>query len=84
MTLSESIELKGKIINADDGLPVAGAYVYTVEGEEEAITGELGEFKLTTWNSYPFLLTVKHSKYHSKQLRITSNPKYLQIKLKKK
>ena len=83
-TRPSSTGVQGRVVNADTGLPINGAYVYTVEGEEEALTGKNGDFKFTTWRAFPFVLTVQHRDYHKQELQITSAPKLLEIKLKKK
>ncbi len=72
--------LHGVIANKETGKPLPDIYVYTVKGEEEAITNRSGQFKFATWQKLPVTLHVHHNE--SENIRIViSNPSD-QIKIK--
>jgi hypothetical protein len=83
-SLHESIELKGTVLSAETGRPVANAYVYTVEGEEEGLTNKNGHFKFTTWKKLPVSVTVVHKDYLKQVIRVTSAAVDQEIRLKKR
>ena len=58
------ITIEGKVISESTGQPVTQAHVFILDGEEEALTNNKGEFKIKTWQPAPFKLTVeKHDGY---------------------
>lgn len=71
------------IVKGSDGKPVSNAYLYTVKGEEEALSNDKGEFKFDTWQKLPVTLTVDHSEFKKEAIKVTA-PTRLEIILKKK
>src|SRR5687767_2940386 len=56
--------IEGKVVAESTGQPVAQAHVFILDGEEEALTNNKGEFRIRTWQSAPFKLTVeKHDAF---------------------
>jgi hypothetical protein len=52
--------IEGQVVAESSNKPVGKAYVYIVEGEEEALTDANGYFKIQTWQKFPLQLTVKY------------------------
>lgn len=72
--------LQGIVTNKEDGKPLEDIYLYTLKGEEEAITNQKGEFRFVTWKKLPVTIHVRYNK--SEDIRIVvSNPLEL-IKIK--
>ena len=65
--------LHGVVANKETGKPIGGIYLYTVKGEEEAITNKTGEFKFVTWQKLPVTLYV-HNKENENIRIVVSNP----------
>lgn len=56
--------IEGKVVAESTGQPVTQAHVFILDGEEEALTNNKGEFRIKTWQSAPFRLTVeKHDAF---------------------
>jgi hypothetical protein len=53
------VVIEGKVISEATGQPVSQAHVFILDGEEEALTNNKGEFKIKTWQPAPFKLTVE-------------------------
>jgi hypothetical protein len=51
--------IEGKVVAESTGQPVSNAHVFILDGEEEALTNIKGEFRIKTWQSAPFKLTVE-------------------------
>ena len=51
--------IEGKVVAESTGQPVTNAHVFILDGEEEALTNNKGEFRIKTWQSAPFKLTVE-------------------------
>jgi hypothetical protein len=51
--------IEGRVINEATGQAVTQAHVFILDGEEEALTNNKGEFKIKTWQPAPFKLTVE-------------------------
>lgn len=49
--------VKGVVKDKATGLPVPRVHVFTVKGEEEAITNKRGEFQFETWSQSAELTT---------------------------
>ncbi len=79
-----SAEVSGKVINAQTGKPVENVYLYITEGEEEAISNSRGTFRITTWRKLPVTLTIQHPGYEKQQIRITSLPAAVEVRINKK
>ena len=77
-----SVVIQGTVTSNNN--PVSRAHVYVVDGEEEALTNSKGEFKIITWQNAPFTITVEHSDFETKKLRVTDAAQRQQVVLKKK
>ncbi len=62
--------LEGTVQEKASGQPVRFVHVFTVKGEEEAITDEKGSFRFQSWNT-TVVLTAEASGYQKKQIRLT-------------
>ena len=71
-------------MNNETAAPILGAHVYVVKGEEEAITGSDGSYRITSWQQLPFTLTIEHNNYQIGSIRITESGKKQLVKLKPK
>lgn len=54
------VTIKGVVLDAQSGKPLAGVYLYVVKGEEESLTDAKGTFVLESWQSLPLQLTVQY------------------------
>lgn len=80
-----SVIIKGKVIDDGTGQPVAKAHVFIVEGEEETLTNNDGEFKIESWQKTPLKLTVSSYKSYQKTTVVVQNAAEKQlIRLKAK
>ncbi|MGC4100359.1 carboxypeptidase-like regulatory domain-containing protein [Ferruginibacter sp.] len=79
-----AVELQGVIQDAATGLPVSNVYIYSVKGEEEAVTDKKGAFKIISWQSLPVSLTLSHKEYEEKKLQVSDAAKTILVKLKKR
>jgi hypothetical protein len=82
--LQARVEIQGVVISADAGLPLENIYLYTKEGEEEALTNKKGEFKLTTWQHLPVTLTIEHLHFEKQTRQVSDVSKPIVIILRKK
>ncbi len=74
-----AIIVEGKVVAANTGDPVVNAHVYILDGEEEALTNNKGEFSIRSWQKAPFKLTAeKHNGYEKTSIVIT-NPSIKQV-----
>lgn len=78
------IVVQGNVLTEDSLKPVAGAFVYTVSGEEEAVTDKNGNFKFTTWESLPISVTVEHQNFETVNVKVSTFPVNQSIRLKRK
>ena len=72
--------LQGIVASKENGKALSDIYLYTVKGEEEAITNQKGEFRFVTWKQLPVTIHV-HSKDADEIRVIVTNPSEL-IKIK--
>ena len=75
---------EGKVISNETAAPVVGAHVFIIKGEEEALTGSDGSFRITSWQQLPFTITIEHKNYQTSNIRITEGGKKQLVKLKLK
>jgi hypothetical protein len=72
--------LQGIVTSKENGKALGDVYLYTVKGEEEAITNKKGEFKLVTWKKLP--VTIHIHKEDEEVRVVVSNPsEFIKIKL---
>ena len=64
--------LKGRIINPSNNKPVPNVLVYVIEGEEEALTNNAGEFTIKTRKEFPLKVTVQDPTGSRKTVKYTA------------
>jgi len=78
------VVFEGKVISNESAAPVVGAHVFIIKGEEEALTGSDGSFRITSWQQLPIAVTIEHKNYQTSNIRITEGGKKQLVKLKLK
>ena len=78
------VQLQGTVTDAVSGKPIEKAYLYVLQGNEEILTDEKGNFTLKTWQELPFSLTIEHKDYSTSVLKITEVSRTLKIKISRK
>jgi hypothetical protein len=78
------IIVQGRVLVEGSLKPVPDAFVYTISGEEEALTDKNGNFEFITWQSMPIAITVEHRDFETTRIRITNLPANEAIKLRRK
>lgn len=79
----EPVIIEGKVIAESTGKSIANAHVYVVDGEEETLTGNNGEFRIRSWQKVPVKLTVeKPGQYQPTSIVIPDPSKKQVIRLK--
>jgi hypothetical protein len=76
--------IEGSVINSKTNSPVGGAHAYIVLGEEEVFTSPAGEYRITSWQPLPVILTIARSNYETVQIKIGDTSKKQVIKLQQK
>lgn len=66
--------IEGKVLSISTGQPVTQAHVFILDGEEEALTNNKGEFRIKTWQAAPFKLTAEKHEGFKPQSIIISDP----------
>lgn len=80
----ELITVSGQVLSEKTGKPVDGVFVYTISGEEEAITKNKGEFTIQTSKKTPFILSAEHRDFETGSIKITNPGQRIVFKLKPK
>lgn len=78
-TRLSKIAISGVVVHAGSTKPIPNVVVFSVRGEEEALTDSLGRFHLTTWQSLPILITAEHADYGSGRISVNKSTKDLMI-----
>lgn len=73
-------KLQGLVTNKQTGKPLADVYLYTVKGEEEAITNKKGEFGFVTWKKLPVTIHI-HNNEEDVRVVVTNPSEVIKIKL---
>jgi hypothetical protein len=60
------IVIEGKVLAETTGKPVYHAHVYVLDGEEEALTDNNGNFQIKTWQQAPLKLTAERQDTYQK------------------
>jgi hypothetical protein len=71
--------IEGKVLAEKTGLPVYHAHVYILDGEEEALTDNNGDFSIKSWQRTPFKLTVERQDAYQKTSVVVSDPLKKQV-----
>jgi acyl-coenzyme A synthetase/AMP-(fatty) acid ligase len=75
--------IEGKVVAESTGQPVNGVHVFIVDGEEEALTNNKGEFRIRSWQKSPFRITAeKYDRYRKESIVVTDASQKHIIRLK--
>jgi hypothetical protein len=74
--------IEGQVVAESNSKPVARAYVYIIEGEEEALTDDKGHFSIKTWQKLPVQLTIKYRDRPVMKWKVSNASSAQVIKLK--
>lgn len=64
--------LQGTVVSSTTRSPVSNAFVYVIEGEEEALTNAKGDFKLETFQSFPLTITVQREHFKKTKVKVAA------------
>ncbi|MEI6948932.1 hypothetical protein V9K67_17220 [Paraflavisolibacter sp. H34] len=78
---SEQTTLEGVVTYKASGKPAANVYLYTVKGEEEALTNERGEFRFSTGQKLPVTVYVQQDETLKLKLIVANSGRKLTIQL---
>ena len=73
--------LQGIVTNKEDGKPLEDIYLYTLKGEEEAITNKKGEFRFVTWKKLPVTMHVHYKEAEDIRIVVSNPSELIKIKL---
>jgi hypothetical protein len=73
--------LHGIVTSKENGKALGDIYLYTVKGEEEAITNQKGEFRFVTWKKLPVTIHVHYRQEEDVRVVITNPAEVIKIKL---
>lgn len=73
--------LQGSVISKENGKPLGDIYLYTIKGEEEAVTNQKGEFKFVTWKSLPLTIYIHYKEAEEIRMVVTNPVELIKIKL---
>lgn len=76
--------IEGVVVEEGSGLPVEKAHIYIVKGEEEAITGSKGSFRILTWKKFPVNVVSEHAQYEARTTTLAGPGDKFIIRLKRK
>jgi hypothetical protein len=71
----------GTVYGKQSGKPIAGVYLYTVQGEEEGLTDKQGEFRFKTWQRFPVILYVHESQNKVTTVTVSSPSQQIAVRL---
>jgi hypothetical protein len=75
----EAIIIEGKVIAESTGKPVSNAHVFIVDGEEETLTNNNGEFRIRSWQKAPVKLTVEKPDQYQRTTIVIPDPSRKQV-----
>ncbi len=73
--------IEGVVQDKESGKLLKDVYLYTIQGEEEALTNGKGVFKLTTYQGFPVTLNVQDRDYQKQQLIIAAEGQKVTVQL---
>jgi hypothetical protein len=79
--VSQRRYLDGVVVDKQTNEPLPDVYVYTVKGEEEAITNENGKFNFSTWQDSDLVLYIKRLNFQEVKVKIADSKKTVVIRL---
>ena len=74
-------DLQGIVISKENGKALGNIYLYTIKGEEEAITNQKGEFRFVTWKKLPITIHVHYKEEEEVRVVVTNPTEFIKIKL---
>lgn len=74
-------EIKGKILNDESGLPVAGARVNIAGSKQKAVTDSKGRFSLLSDNNNSVTLEVSAQNFYTKTVQLNSKNDWTHVKV---
>jgi hypothetical protein len=81
---NQSITIRGNIVQASTNQHIENAYLYVVQGEEEALSAKDGSFSIATWKNLPVTLVAEHHGFKQTKVIIKDASQKLLIKLEPK
>lgn len=78
---STVLTLTGRVINEETRAPMRGVLVYTIEGEEEALTNGKGEFRIQTRRSFPVKVTAEQLIGKKQKVQIIATSSFVLFEL---
>ena len=81
---NQPVVISGSIMQTASNQHIENAYLYVVQGEEEALSGKDGSFSISTWKSLPVTLYAEHPGYKRTKVIIQDASKKLLLKLEPK
>lgn len=76
-----STEFSGVVLDKNSNEPISNVYVYTIKGEEEALSSEKGVFKLLSWQATPVTVYFDKKGYKLKRIQLGKEQKNARILL---
>jgi hypothetical protein len=73
--------LQGIVTSKQNGKALGDIYLYTIKGEEEAITNQKGEFRFATWKKLPIIIHVHYKEHEEVRVVVTNPSEFIKIKL---
>jgi len=73
--------IKGMVTVKETGKPLPDIYLYTIKGEEEAMTNHKGEFKFISWQKLPLTLYVNYKEEANIRILVSNPSEYIKISL---
>ena len=73
--------LQGIVTSKENGKALGNVYLYTVKGEEEAITNQKGEFRFVTWKKLPVTINIHYKEAEQVRVVVTNPSEFIRIKL---
>lgn len=77
-------DIYGVVLNKETNSPVQKAYVYTVKGEDEAVTDSRGAFHIVAWSAAPFTIYTSHKDFKDHKAGGCMAGQHIKILLEKK
>jgi len=78
------VTISGSIVQTATNQHVENAYLYVVQGEEEALSGKDGSFTIATWKNLPVILVAEHAGFKQTKVIIKDASQKQVIKLEPK
>jgi hypothetical protein len=73
--------LQGIVTSKENGKALGNIYLYTIKGEEEAITNQKGEFSFASWKKLPITIHVHYKEEEEVRVVVTNPSEFIKIKL---